>query len=84
MSSFLIDGTGRQHWLAKKLQLIQMDTYSPQLIARYGYVQGKCHLLDDEPAIVADHEGWTWTAKIGAGMYQWTHLSFDNVPLENG
>lgn len=82
MSSFLIDGTGRQHWLAKKLRL-PMDTYSPQLIARYGYVQGECHLRDDEPAIVADHEGWTWTAKIGAGMYQWTRLSFGNIPLEN-
>ncbi|PIE92150.1 FAD-dependent oxidoreductase [Bacillus fungorum] len=81
-SPFLIDATGRRQWLARKLKL-KVDKYSPQLIARFGYVQGKCPLHDDAPAIVADDMGWTWTAKIRSDVYQWTQLSFDNVVLKS-
>lgn len=82
-SPFLIDATGRRQWLAQKLKL-KVDKFSPQLIARFGYVQGKCSLHDNAPAIVTDDTGWTWTAKIRSDVYQWTRLSFRKETLDKG
>lgn len=76
-ASWLIDSTGRQHWLARRLRL-PIKTYSPKLIVRFGYVTGKCPGRDESPAIVADYEGWTWTARVRTNVYQWTRLTFDN------
>lgn len=75
-ATWLIDSTGRQHWLARRLKL-SINTYSPKLITRYGYVTGKCPSRDEAPAIIADLEGWTWTAKVRKNVYQWTRLTFE-------
>ena len=82
-SSFLIDATGRRQWLAQKLNL-KINTYSPRLIARFGYATGTCPVRDASPAIVAHNHGWTWTARVRPNVYQWTQLSFDNVALKSG
>lgn len=29
------------------------------------------------PALVADQDGWTWTAMVRPDLYQWTRLAFD-------
>ncbi|WP_341284975.1 NAD(P)/FAD-dependent oxidoreductase [Priestia megaterium] len=79
-ASFIIDATGRSQWLAKKLKL-KIQTYSPRLIARYGYVEGDCYIRNEAPAIIADDNGWTWTACVRPGIYQWTRLSIDNEVL---
>ena len=70
-----IDAAGGGHWLARKLAL-QIKRYSPQLITRFGYVLGDCPVRDDAPALVADEAGWTWTARVQPGRYQWTRLSW--------
>lgn len=75
LAPLLIDATGSRQWLAKKLNL-QLEIHSPTLIARYGYVIGECPTFDENPAIIANSSGWTWTAKIRPSMYQWTRLSF--------
>ncbi|AXR17080.1 MULTISPECIES: NAD(P)/FAD-dependent oxidoreductase [Bacillus] len=80
-ASYLIDATGRRQWLAQQLGL-KIEKYSPQLIARFGYVQGKCPPRDDAPAIIADIKGWTWTAKVRPKVYQWTRLSVAKESLE--
>ncbi|MGR6341502.1 NAD(P)/FAD-dependent oxidoreductase [Priestia megaterium] len=79
-SPFLIDATGRRQWLARKLRL-PISKYSPRLIARYGYVHGNCGVRDENPAIIADNGGWTWTANIRPYIYQWTRLSFAEESL---
>lgn len=76
-SSFVIDAAGSRHWLARQLGL-NINNYSPRLIARYGYVEGNRCSQDDSPAIVADKQGWTWIAKVRPQLYQWTRLSFCN------
>jgi flavin-dependent dehydrogenase len=78
----VIDAAGSHHWLAKQLNLM-IQTHSPTLLAHYGYVQGECPLRDEAPAIVADTQGWTWTAKILPRRYQWTRLSFNGNPCRN-
>ncbi|WP_322111878.1 NAD(P)/FAD-dependent oxidoreductase [Aerosakkonema funiforme] len=80
-SSFIIDAAGSGHWLAKQLTL-PIQTYSPRLIAYYGYASGDCPIRDDAPAIVADKSGWTWTARVRPQLYQWTRLFFANETIE--
>lgn len=75
-AQFVIDASGSQHWLATKLGS-PLVRYSPTLIARYGYVEGTCSERDHAPMIRADEHGWTWTARVQAGVYQWTRLKWD-------
>lgn len=85
---YVIDAAGAGHWLARRLGL-EPERRSPPLIARYGYVTGSCPARDAAPAIVADAAGWTWTARVGDGVYCWTRLALsegsrgdDAVPAE--
>ncbi len=71
---YVIDAAGAGHWLARRLGL-EPERRSPPLIARYGYVTGSCPARDAAPAIVADAGGWTWTARVGDGVYCWTRLA---------
>jgi flavin-dependent dehydrogenase len=73
---YVIDATGNWHWLARKLN-IPFNYFSKPLVARYGYAQGHCPERDLAPTIIADEQGWTWTAKIAPELYQWTRLHFD-------
>jgi flavin-dependent dehydrogenase len=75
-AGFVIDAAGCRHWLARWLGL-DVRRHSPRLIARYGYLLGTCPARDGAPAIVADEEGWTWTARVGPGLYHWTRLNSD-------
>jgi 2-polyprenyl-6-methoxyphenol hydroxylase-like FAD-dependent oxidoreductase len=47
------------------------------LIARFGYFEGANPDRDKAPAIVADEEGWSWTARVRPGLYHWTRLRHD-------
>ncbi len=80
-ASFVVDAGGGFHWLARQLKL-EIQKLSPPLIAYYGYVEGYCSKRDDTPAIVADKQGWTWTAKIRPHLYQWTRLPLDGKQLD--
>ncbi|WP_327266287.1 tryptophan 7-halogenase [Streptomyces sp. NBC_01232] len=73
----VIDATGRARWLSRALGLTGPPR-SPRLLVRYGYAAGACPERDAAPAIVADHSGWTWTARVGPARYQWMRL--DLVP----
>ena len=77
---FTVDATGTRHWLARQLAL-GWDVRSQRLIARYGYARGECPGRDDAPALTADADGWTWTARVRRQLYAWTRLSMrDSVP----
>jgi flavin-dependent dehydrogenase len=71
----VVDASGRSRWLGRAIG-VESSTKSPRLIARYGYVEGSCPPRDEAPALVADDNGWTWTARVGPGKYQWTRLNF--------
>jgi flavin-dependent dehydrogenase len=72
---FVVDAAGGIHWLARRLRL-PIERRSRRLIARYGYAEGSCPVRDAAPAIVADAAGWTWTARVGQGLYAWARLSW--------
>ncbi len=71
-----VDATGRARWLGRALG-VAAEPRSAPLFARYGYVEGDCPSRDDAPALVADAEGWTWTARVKPRLYQWTRVRFD-------
>lgn len=79
----VVDATGSHHWLARQLK-VQINHRSPRLIAYYGYAVGECPARDDAPAIVADSQGWTWTAKVQPRLYQWTRLSLVGEKIPKG
>jgi flavin-dependent dehydrogenase len=72
---FTIDATGSGRWLERHLQL-NVNYLTPRLMAHYGYAIGDCPVRDAVPLIVADAEGWTWTARVRPNLYQWTRLTF--------
>ncbi|MER5930972.1 FAD-dependent oxidoreductase [Streptomyces sp. NPDC002054] len=73
----VIDATGRARWASRTLGPTGAGrARSPRLLIRYGYAVGACPVRDAAPAIVADHTGWTWTARVGAARYQWMRLDF--------
>ena len=74
-SSFLIDSSGGSHWLARRIGLT-IRKYTPRLIAHYGYVKGTYPSRDEAPLIIAEKDGWLWTAKIKENTYQWVRLFF--------
>jgi hypothetical protein len=79
LARIVVDATGMTRWLGRALR-VRSPARSPRLIARYGYVTGSCPARDDAPALVGDPTGWTWTALIRPGTYQWTRVSFGRRP----
>lgn len=79
----LIDCSGPARWLARKLPLPDRSA-SPPLAVRYGYVRGAAPARDHAPALVSDRTGWTWTARVGDGLYQWARLDFDRKQSRRG
>lgn len=75
-AAMLIDASGPARWLARKLALPARES-SPRRSLRYGYMRGACAARDEAPALIGDADGWTWTAKVGDGIYQWARLAFD-------
>ncbi|GHI03454.1 hypothetical protein AQI88_00450 [Streptomyces cellostaticus] len=71
----VIDATGRARRLTRSLGLTGPPR-SPRLLVRYGYAAGVCPRRDAAPAIVADGSGWTPTARVAPGRYQWMRLDF--------
>jgi flavin-dependent dehydrogenase len=78
----VVDASGSRQWLAGQLRLPVLKT-SPRLIVRYGYAQGaSCAQKSKTPALIADEQGWTWTARVRTNTYAWTRLSFENSKPE--
>jgi flavin-dependent dehydrogenase len=73
-AGFVVDAAGGRHWLARRLSLT-IERHSPRLIARYGYVDGACPGRDQAPSLVADPDGWSWTARVRPRRYAWTRVS---------
>jgi flavin-dependent dehydrogenase len=74
----LIDASGSHSWLMRQLAL-DHSLFSPLLIAKYGYATGERAACDEAPGIVADAQGWYWTARVAPKLYNWTRLYFDKA-----
>jgi len=87
-AGFVVDAGGPQQWLARRLGLA-IRRRSPRLVARYGYLAGSRPVRDLAPAFLSDDAGWTWSARVRPGLYQWTRLNLagpapviDGVPAD--
>jgi flavin-dependent dehydrogenase len=72
-SKYVIDASGRTHWLARTLGLAVHRT-SPLLIAWYGWARSLHAKRFAEPLLIADRYGWTWTAQIDGDLCAWTRV----------
>ncbi len=81
LTTFVIDASGSYHWLAKKLA-INIEKFSPTLIAHYGYVTGNCNVLNNNPMMTAIEDGWLWLAKINSNLAQWVKINFSNHTID--
>ncbi len=80
-AAFVIDAAGRGNWLARHLNL-EMQTRSPRLIAHFAYMEGQCPARDDNPGFLVDETGWTWTARVRPGLYNWTRLNVEDNAID--
>jgi flavin-dependent dehydrogenase len=80
-SHFTVDATGRRRRLASQLNLAY-DRFGPQRTVWFGYAHGSCPKRDEAPLLVGGEFGWTWTAHVAQGMYQWTHWPRDQRALD--
>lgn len=71
-ATYVIDCSGGAHTLARQLH-IPIVWYSPQLVARFGYVSGRFD--GPTPSICADQYGWTWIAEVAPNCFQWTRVT---------
>jgi flavin-dependent dehydrogenase len=69
----IVDATGSGRWLSRRLRL-GTRTWSPPLVVRFGYAQGRCPARDEAPLLHGDETGWSWTACVRPGVYQWVRL----------
>jgi flavin-dependent dehydrogenase len=67
------DATGRQAWLARKLDLTK-TCCSPPMFARFGWSNNVDAELDGQPGIKADPRGWSWVAPLGGVQSAWVSL----------
>jgi flavin-dependent dehydrogenase len=79
-AKFIIDATGSARWLARHL-LLEATCLTPRLMAHYGYVSGECPARNEFPLIIADSNGWTWTARVRPNIYQWTRLTLTEMAI---
>ena len=80
-STFVIDAAGRGNWLARHLNL-EIQTRSPRLIAHFAYMEGLCPARNDNPGFFVDAAGWTWTARVRPGLYNWTRLNVGDNSID--
>lgn len=79
----VVDATGATRWLGRALR-VASPPRSPPLVARYGYVQGECAARDDAPLLIGNASGWTWSARVRPGVYQWTRVRFGETGVGGG
>ena len=71
-ATYVMDCSGSSHTLARQLR-IPILRYSPQLVARFGYVKGSFDC--PTPSICPDQDGWTWIAEVEPQRFQWTRVT---------
>jgi flavin-dependent dehydrogenase len=70
---WVVDASGRRHWSARRLGS-PVHRVSARLIASWGHLCAPPAGEDREPLLRADDDGWTWTARVGAGRWAWVRL----------
>jgi flavin-dependent dehydrogenase len=73
-SDHVLDATGSQRWVARRLGL-RAKRHSEPLLAQYGYASGACSACDEAPVFDwYERNRWVWTARIGENLYHWTRI----------
>ena len=75
----LIDAGGPAAWLSRRLG-VAWERRSPALTVRYGYIDGVAPAVAESPELIADADGWRWTARVSDGLTQWARLTLPGRP----
>lgn len=75
----LVDASGSSRWLSRQLRLPVKD-FSPNLVARYAYFDGKCD-LGIIPEFREHASGWTWLARVRKDRCQCVQLGLSADPV---
>ena len=81
-ASFVVDGCGSSHWLARRLGLA-IKTFSDQLIVEHGYESENSLENSRLPQFQVSESGWLWYAKVAEDRYAWVkHDKKNEFPLK--
>ena len=74
---------GRSRWLERALGVAAYPVRQP-LVGALRLCEGQLLARDIAPLLVGDAAGWTWTARVRPGLYQWTRVALKGarVPKE--
>jgi flavin-dependent dehydrogenase len=72
-AKYVIDSSGSNHWLQKKLNL-DLKIMSKPLFAKFGYFEGNLGAAFSEPTFKIENDGWFWGARVSHNTYHWTRL----------
>ncbi len=75
---FVIDASGRAHFLQRRLRLAASHRSEP-LLASYGYCSGRCDAAS--ASITGGPDGWTWIAEVKPELWAWVRLCFGSLSL---
>ena len=72
-SQHVLDASGQCQWLSRQLN-ISTTSYSPKLLARFGYVA--CDKTTDfsTPIIRSELDGWSWMAQVTEDRCAWSRM----------
>jgi flavin-dependent dehydrogenase len=76
---YLIDATGRTHFLQRELRLAPRYL-SERLVVTYGYRKGRCD-LGRCPRLTGSPRGWEWIAEVSPDLWAWVRLCFGSSSL---
>jgi flavin-dependent dehydrogenase len=80
---WLIDATGRKHWLADRLSLAS-QVHSPSVQVRFGWTELNDDTLQGQPLLSAAPWGWDWQAPLGNGRMAWARLRVTGKQPQSG
>jgi flavin-dependent dehydrogenase len=76
----IVDATGSRRWVARQLKMETVQR-SPNIIARYGYCEGRTARISDCSVFTFRKSGWQWIARIATNRFQWISVSWArNLP----
>lgn len=73
--SFVLDATGRQAWLGRKLELKAEMAKTEQRL-QFGWKDGIIPGLNGQPLFIQRRDGWDWMAPLGNARNAWVRLQY--------
>ncbi len=74
-AKLVVDAGGALCWINRQ-NIVGRLSFSPKLLARYGYCDLNATGLDRNPSLIAEDTNWLWLAPISDMHLSWTQLIY--------